>query len=225
MQKLFNNILLAIGPGAANAAAIEGAKKFSRELECNLHLLVEKKHTEKKIAEYVLEHEIDLVFVKEEKRQFPFFVNRLNVNTLAASANCPVLSVKSLFDFQKQKIIVLPIGKSLPISKIRVVIYLAKHFNAAIHLVVLARNEQMYEELAYMKKAFQVFKDNTDLPVVCKTLEGEALGNSAVAYAHAVDAGLIVVNPGEESLLSGFINRLFSRFVFNESRVPVMTVL
>jgi len=68
-------------------------------------------------------------------------------------------------------------------------------------------------------------KDNTDLPVKCKTLSGESLGDIALQYAHEVHAGLILINPGQESFLPGMINRIFSRFVFNESKIPVMMVV
>jgi hypothetical protein len=67
--------------------------------------------------------------------------------------------------------------------------------------VTREKNGLMYEELAYMQKALQVLKDNTDLPVKCKTLSGESLGDIALQYAHEVHAGLILINPGQESFL------------------------
>jgi len=179
---------------------------------------------EETISTYAALHHVDLVLMVNDQRRFSFLPPVINANRLAGKTNCPVLTLKSDPILSGLKIIVMPVGKSLPINKIRVAAYLAKHYDASIHLITREKNALMYEELAYMQKALQVLKDNTDLPVKCKTLSGESIGNIALQYAQEVKAGLILVNPGSESSLPGLLNRLFSRFVFNESKIPVMTV-
>lgn len=198
-------------------------EKYSGRLKRGLNLYTElhSGNSEKKILDYSIRKNIDLVFVHEERFSL-LSHNQLSVKGLAGKLNCPVLSIKSPPFFQEHQIIVLPIGTTLPLNKIRVVIYLAKNFNASIHLIALESNK---DQFAYLQKAYQVIKDNTDLEVQCSLLRGQRLGDIAVQYAYSVNAGLIVVNPGEESLLSGFINRVFSRFIVDESRVPVMTVV
>ena len=175
------------------------------------------------IATYVGVHQIDLVFVVKEGKRFFGKQNGVNANRMAGKTNCPVLSFNASLGIDGLKIIVMPVGNSLPINKIRVAAYLAKHCKSSIHLVTRERDGLMYEELAYMQKALQILKDNTDLQVECKTLSGESIANIALEYAHSVNAGMIIVNSGE-SFLPGMVNRFFSRLVCNQSRIPVMTV-
>jgi nucleotide-binding universal stress UspA family protein len=201
--------------------------KYCQQLDKGLMLSIsfEKGEPEAIISTYAALHQIDLVLVVGERKKFPFLQQVINANRLAGKTNCPVLTLKADPVLDGLKIIVMPVGKSLPINKIRVAAYLAKHYDASIHLITREKNLLMYEELAYMQKALQVLKDNTNLPVKCKTLVGESIGNIALQYANEVKAGLILVNPGTESFLPGLLNRLFSRFVFNESNIPVMTVV
>ena len=199
---------------------------YCQKMEENLLLSIyyERGEPEKIVSAYTTMHPIDLVFVTDEGRGFSFSGKGINASRLARRINCPVLTLKSNPSLNGLKIIVMPVGKSLPINKIRVAAYLAKRYNASIHLITREKNALMYEELAYMQKALQVLKDNTNLPVKCKTLSGESIGDITMQYAHEVKAGLIVVNPGAESFLPGLFNRLLSRFVSSESTIPVMTV-
>jgi hypothetical protein len=199
---------------------------FSRKLNDGLKLFLhlEFGNAEEVIAAYTASQQIDLVYVAESRKKFMFGDNTPNASRLASRTNCPVLTLKSHPALQGLKIIVMPVGPSLPVNKIRVAAYLGKRFNASIHLITRERSALLFEELAYMQKALQILRDNTDLPVTCKTMSGESLGDIAIQYANTVNAGLIVVDPGAENSLPGVMNRLFSRFVFNESPVPVITV-
>jgi len=179
---------------------------------------------EEVIATYVGVHRVDLVFIVNERRSLSWKHMRLNADRLAGKTNCPVLSMTSSLALDGSKIIVMPVGRSLPINKIRVAAYLAKHCHSSIHLVTKERAGLMYEELAYMQKSLQVLKDNTDLPVECKTLSGESISIIAREYARQVNADMIIVNAGSESFVPGMVNRFFSRFFLSESRIPVMTV-
>ena len=176
------------------------------------------------IATYAAVHGVDLVLVVKDTRGFFIRRNSVNANRLSGKTNCPVLSFNTRLSIDGLKIIVMPVGKSLPINKIRIAAYLAKKCHSSIHLVTRERSGLMYEELAYMQKSLQVLKDNTDLPVECKTLSGESIAIIALQYAHQVNAGMIIVNSGVESFLPGMINRFFSRFLSSQSRIPVMTV-
>jgi len=198
------------------------SKKLNDGLKLFLH--IEFGEAEEVIAAYAGNEQIDLVYVAESRKRFSFGDNAPNASRLARRINCPVLTLKSHPALQGLKIIVMPVGPSLPVNKIRVAAYLAKKFNASIHLITRERNGLLYEELAYMQKVLQLLRDNTDLCVTCKTMMGESLGDMAIQYANTVHAGLIVVGPGAENSLPGVMNRLFSRFVFNESPVPVITV-
>ncbi len=203
--------------------------KFGPRLEDGLHLFtaLRKGNKEQHIAEYALLQQIDLVIIGRPSGLFPGKLLRpVNINRLSRKTGCPVLSVKASADLEKIRNIVLPVDAHLPIRKIMFASYLAKHFNAKIHLVALtepyAPTER--EELVYLYKTYQLLRDNTNLVVECHPMPGENIADTTLEFARQIDADLIVVNPGKELLLSGFINRLFARFIFNESRIPVMTV-
>jgi hypothetical protein len=104
--------------------------------------------------------------------------------------------------------------------------YLAKQFNSRIHLIAISNKHKKAEpdDTIYLYKAYQLLRDNTNLRIECHTVAGENLADSTLEYAQKVDADLIVVNPGKESLLPGFLNRFFTRFFFNEPGIPVMTI-
>ena len=188
-----------------------------------LHTSVRVGHTESVVGNYAVVNGIDLILVNEAGKNLRL-LKKLNVNRLADKTNCPVLSIKSDHLLDQDEVIVLPIGKNLPLKKLRVVIYIAVHFNAAVHLVSIDKNGKE-DGLNYMQKAYSVLKENTDLEVKCNIGEGERLGDVAVEYAKSVNAGLIVVNSGAETMLSGIVNKWFPKFVFDQSQVPVMTVI
>jgi nucleotide-binding universal stress UspA family protein len=81
-------------------------------------------------------------------------------------------------------------------------------------------------------KSYRLLRENTDLPIRCLTIPGRNLADIAWNYAKRIKADLILVGPGKESLLSGFLHGLrspylragFSRSLLNVSRIPVMSV-
>ena len=102
---------------------------------------------------------------------------------------------------------------------------MAKDSNAAIHLISLTGQHALTDlkNHAYLEKAYQLLRENTSLPIKCKTVEGENIADTTLEYARKVEADLILVN-GSESVLSGSLNRLFAKFLFNHSSIPVITV-
>lgn len=188
-----------------------------------LHTQFLEGRAETRISEYCNRFAIDLVFVYDRSRK-GFFHRSIKAVEIANKVQCPVLTMKSTSLFDDRRIIVLPVGKAFPVSKIRVVIFMAKLFKADIHLITLENEGMNHAEISHMIKTFQVLKDNTDLQVTCTTVPGRSLANITLDYAHTMHAGLIVVNSKEESVLTGFINRLLSRFVDTRADVPVITV-
>lgn len=183
--------------------------------------------TEKNIAEYTIKHEIDLVVIGKLSFYSRLnFMRTLNINRLSRKIDCPVITVKTKPSSEKWSNIVLPVNAILPIRKIMFASYLAKKFNSRIHLIAISNKHKKAEtdDTIYLYKAYQLLRDNTNLRIECHTVTGENLADSTLEYAQKVDADLIVVNPGKESLLPGFLNRFFTGFFFNEPGIPVMTV-
>ncbi len=194
----------------------------------HLHTSIEKGRHETIITSYAIKNEIDLLVLG---RTYPLFsagwFMQSGINRLSKKTGCPVLTLQSRSNLDSVRNIVMPVGSSfLPVRKLMFATYLAKKYNSRLHLVTLSGQQQGLDAAGnqYLLKAYRLIRDNTEVPVECITLPGENIAAITLQYAKDVKADLIVINPGKESLLSGLINRVFSRFLFNESRIPVMTV-
>jgi hypothetical protein len=104
--------------------------------------------------------------------------------------------------------------------------YLAKLSHSTIHLVSPGGGTvgAAGEERESLQKSYRLLRENTDLLVECRAMPDENLAEAAWSYAKKIKADLILIGPGKESLLSGWLNALRSRWLFNVSRIPVMTV-
>lgn len=202
--------------------------EFLPLLEDGLQLLtvMHKGSREQYIISYALQHSIDLIMVEKPRSILPMrFSRSFNINRISKKTGCPVLTVKGTAELEAIRNIVLPVDAHLPLRKVMFASYLAKHFNARIHLIALSEpGDDDVEKKAYLYKTFQLLRENTNLSIECHTVHGGNIADTTLQYATEINADLIVVNPGKEMLLSGFVNRLFARLLFNESRIPVMTV-
>ncbi len=184
------------------------------------------------ILEYYRKNEIDLILVARTKSAFwkimhPSF--SVHVNRLMKKVNCPLLIItmgQNTLTTPSMKNIVLPVGSLLPMRQLLFAIYLAKMFRSTIHLVSAAGKSDgsRAHEMESMQKAYRLLRENTNLPVECRTMPGENLAEAALIYAKTIEADLILIGSGKESVLSGFLNALSSRRLFNVSSIPVMTV-
>lgn len=193
---------------------------------CLLHTQVWEGDLESSIAEYAAINHIDLILAQKPTGFLPGINAGLNANSLAAKTNAAVLSLLPTPAFKGIKNIVLPVSGYLPLRRIMLATYLAKNFNSAIHLISLTGSLSVIESKshAYLEKAYQLLRDNTTLPINCKTVIGKNLADTTLEYARQIDASLILVNQGLESILSGPSNPLFAKFLANQSSIPVITV-
>ena len=193
-----------------------------------LHVVTGMGNMEQCISRYAIRNHIDLVVLGKDHRPFwnKWFTD-LSVGKLSQKLNCPILTLQSRLKLNKIRNIVMPVGTFLPVRKLAFATYLAKKYNSGLHLVALSGGYPQPDSTAenvYLLKAYRLILENTEVPVEYKTLPGENIASTTLQYAKKIKAGLIVINPGKESFLYGFLNRLFSRFLFNTSRIPVMTI-
>jgi hypothetical protein len=192
-----------------------------------LHVSADKGNLETCISRHTLRNRIDLVVLRKSQRLWSnnWFMY-LSVERLSKKINCPVLTLQSRLNPENVRNIVMPVGSFLPVRKLAFATYFARKYNSCLHLVALSNYHQSddKDENMYLLKAYQLIRENTEVPVEYKTLNGANIAATTLQYAKKIKAGMIVINPGKESLLTGFINRVFSRFFFNESRIPVMTI-
>jgi nucleotide-binding universal stress UspA family protein len=178
------------------------------------------------VGEYAIKNYIDVITVGRSGHLPGSFFGSLSVNRLARRTQSAVLTLNDGLSLENVQNIVLPVSAHLPMRKIMLASYIARKYKAKIHLVGLSKRYPLtsVNDALYLYKTFQLLRENTNLEVEYHILHGDNIADKTLEYARGIDADLIVVNPGKELLLSGFINKLFTRFIFNESAIPVMTI-
>lgn len=192
-----------------------------------VHVSACKGDVERKIGEYAIRHFIDVTVIGSTGNSLPgSLFGSLSINRLARRTKSAVLTVNDGPVLEKVQNIVLPVEAHLSMRKVMLASYVARKYNARIHLIGLTRRNPLSSsnDALYLYKTFQLLRDNTNLAVEYHILPGENIADKTLEYARSIGADLIVVNPGKELLLSGFINKIFARFLFNESAIPVMTI-
>jgi hypothetical protein len=194
-----------------------------------LTICIREGQPEKLILEYYRKTQIDLILLAgtanilrgKGRPSFPAKVSRL-----LKKVECPVLNIIPEPEANPIRNIVLPVGDFLPMRKLLLATYLAKLSHSTIHLVSSGSKRPVTpgEETGSLEKSYRLLRENTNLSVECRTMPDENLAEAAWAYAKKIKADLILIGPGRESLLSGWLSTLRSRRLFNVSRIPVMTV-
>ena len=179
------------------------------------------------MKDLIIAKHIDLVLIpRHRKRFFGALVQQVDVDRLSHQTQCPILTVTKKFDISHLQNIVVPVDDFLPVRKLTVATFLARKFNGIVHLMGKKTNseEAGQQNSKCLTRAYQLIKDHTDVKVYFSTGEEEERGSGTLAYAKNVKADLIVVNPGKESVLKGWLSRLFGKFLYKESTIPVLTI-
>jgi hypothetical protein len=106
-------------------------------------------------------------------------------------------------------------------------VYIAQRFHTPIRLLGVAnsKDEQQAKKVQhYLKKSFQLIKDNCELPVEMTSTSSHNVADAVNTYAFRNFGDLIIVNPGKQTRMPGFFSSLFGNFLQKFSVPPVMTV-
>lgn len=161
-------------------------------------------------VEYAFSRSVDLICYDEHSSIL--HPPSVNFQRLSEMAHCPVLTGSATIKQEHVDKIVLPIDDQLSAERVRVAIFMAQQLGAAIHLVGDAGESGHTRSVTYLKKAYELLKDNTSLELVCSTFSGSDTTQSTMNYAKSVRAGLIVVNKHQgvsenNREYSGFVNQ------------------
>ncbi|MBC7830060.1 MAG: universal stress protein [Chitinophagaceae bacterium] len=179
------------------------------------------------VIEYTLRHNIDLIIIGRSTGVIKKLMgSSYDIVEITKHIECPVLTVRMNTSNNQWMNIVLPVCSMLPVRKIMFACYLARKYNSKIHLLSIAGDEieTDIERNQYLYKAYQLLRDNTNLVIECHTIRGHNIAESTLRFAQKINADLIVVNTGQESRLSGFVNKIFDGSLFSESKIPVMSI-
>jgi len=230
----------ATGEGAIGRfkAAIRQRHPLLADPAISLEVNTDPAFPERQIVDYSKRHPVDLILlVKKKKTGLPLFRHHggADVDRLVDRTHCPVLSVFDQPFISSLKNIVLPVGDYLPMRQLLFATYLGKAAKSTIHLVAPGSGQDgdySVEARGNLHKCYRLLRENTNLTIECLASPEENLAEAAWDYAKKIKADLILTSPGRESMLSGFWNRIRSRFIqrlgsrslSNTSQIPVMTI-
>jgi nucleotide-binding universal stress UspA family protein len=175
----------------------------------------------------IITRHIDLVIIPKSSTGFWKILNsRIDINGLARQTNCPVLIVTNHFDIIHLKNIVVPVNDFLPIRKLTAATYIARRFNAIIHLMGYKKSfhEKDGGDTRWLTKAYQLLRDHTQLKIHRSSSYGHSVAGNTLSYAKLVEADLIVINTGNESVIGGWLSRKTGKYLYKESNIAVLTI-
>jgi nucleotide-binding universal stress UspA family protein len=181
----------------------------------------------KTVRDFSHQLHIDLVVLGAVKKNWVkevFFQSK--VKNIIRAVDCEVLCVYPGSNSIRLKKIVLPIGKFVHKRKIRLAYELAKKFAANVHLISLNSNGTSLnsEETKVLMTSYQYLKDITNIPIECRTVQGDNLARATLDYAENIGADLILVNAGAESHFKNAVLTKWAGNIVNHSSIPVLCV-
>jgi nucleotide-binding universal stress UspA family protein len=178
------------------------------------------------MKETVIREHIDLVIIPKNKYRFgTALIQQINLNRLSQQTQCPVLTVTAQFNINELQNIVVPINDCLPVKKLTLATYLSRQANGRIHLMGGGGNSPGgRNKRRYLIKAYQLLTDYGNVKIHCALPENYDNPASTLSYAKHVNADLIVINTGKESLHKGWWNKLVGKYLYKESDIPVLTI-
>jgi nucleotide-binding universal stress UspA family protein len=203
----------------------ERYQQLSGDNNSNIHIDYYQGKAEPFILEYCVRNQIDIIITARPAMLYGF-TEKLSIKRLARKTGCPVLSLDRKPGMEPLKNIVIPVDEKLSIRKLMFTSQLAKKLHSKIHLIALTENKvkQGTEDTGYLYRAYQLLRTHTSVVVECHPVTGDNIAETTRDFARRIQADLIVVDSDKESAQPGWLNSLFTRFVSNQSRIPVMTI-
>lgn len=179
------------------------------------------------IIDFALHNKIDLVVIGLQnkglkKRRFLF-----NANRIAEEINIPVITVPENRRLVRLISVVIPITDFLPVKKLMYGIYIAQNDNATVRLLGVEDEndpDQCRKVQHYLKKSFQLIRDNCNVPVEIATTSGHNVAEAINQYAYKNPMDLIIVNPGRQSRMAGLFSFFLGNSLQKVSVPPVLTI-
>lgn len=176
------------------------------------------------LKDVIIAEHIDLALIPRSKKQLVgAVIRRININKLTQQTNCPIMTITRNFNANHLQNIVVPVFDLLPVKKLTIATYFSLETTGCIYLVG-RNNHAAVKTEDYLIKAYQLLNDFGKLNIQCALRDNDDTATSTLAYAKDVKANLIVVNPGQESRLKGWWNKLRGKYLCRESDIPVLTI-
>ncbi len=178
------------------------------------------------INDYILKNEIDLLIMGTAGTQgIREFIFGSNAQRLASEIPCPVLTLQPYGQFEGINKMIVPVEDFYPENKLQYAITLAGLFHAEIHLVCLQEKLQSkeYNTFSILVKIKELLS-RENIPFKTLASGGKNITDAILRYAEKESIDLILVNPGEESKLTGKYIESTGGQIVNHAQVPVLTI-
>ena len=159
----------------------------------------------RQVSDYAEKNEIDFIVLgMNEQRKWLSRLFGSTAKHLTRSLKIPVMTIfhkpESIF---KWKNVVLPITNFLPEKRVRAILNFAMLHSIKIHFVAISKNveQKKSENFHLLLESLKLVKAFGNIPVECKSLNGNNLLNAAWDYASDINADAIMVNAGTRTKL------------------------
>ncbi|MES1223664.1 MAG: universal stress protein [Bacteroidota bacterium] len=179
---------------------------------------------EQTIIDLATREKFDLILIGQKGRFIGKRKMILNPDTIAERANIAVITIPSNRRIVRLYSVVIPITDFLPVRKLMYGIYVASNYNTTIKLLAVENEKTKTQAQLYLKKAYQLIHDHSNVTVEQDTIYSENIAEAINDYAMQQSADLVIVNPGSQTKMPGFLSRLLGKILQKYSAPPVLTI-
>ncbi len=181
-----------------------------------------------KIAEAVVEHDIDLIVMGTHgvSGYEEFFIGS-TAHKVVNLSPCPVVTIPEGFQTNSIRTIVLPIDESMHSrQKVSNVLPIATKCNAMVHVLGLIKSSDKADMAKFQIKVNTVEEavEKAGLKCVSKVVKGNNIAMEAMKYAEEVNAEMLTIMTDHESNMTGMFMGAFARQIVNHSKIPVLSI-
>lgn len=176
------------------------------------------------IIDLVKTENFDLVLFGQKGRSNGKRKMVINPDAVASKTNIPVITVPSNRRLTNLYSIIIPITDFLPVRKLMYGIYIASKFTTTVKLLGVENRATKDRVQFYLKKSYQLIRDNSAINVEMDTITGENVAEVVNQFAIRTSADLVIVNPGAQTKMPGFFSTWLGNILQKFSAPPVLTV-
>ncbi len=155
-----------------------------------------------------------------------FFVGS-NAFKVVSNANCPVITLRSMFKAKKIENILMPIDSSKETrNKIALVVEIAKLHRAKIHILGVYESEQrsIVEKVERYVNLTEKYIKEQGLEACATIIKGENNTDTTLAYTEYNNIDVIAIMREQVESMFSILFSSYAQQMVNKSTVPVMSV-
>ena len=176
------------------------------------------------IIEFTLQNNIDIVLIGQKGRVFRKRKMLLNPDKIAERTNVAVITIPSNRRITKLLSVVIPVTEFLPVRKLMYGIFMATTNKAIIKLLAVENQKTKDNALHYLKRAYTLIKENSDVSVETEVILSNNVAEAVNNFSRLHSADLIILNPGTQTKMPGFMSSFLGNIIQKYSAPPVLTV-